>query len=416
MQPKQLKDKLRVFWYIILGLILVLAIKLAFVQFVQSEKFQTQAKENRIRLVSIKAPRGEIYDCQGKILAKNKRVYTVSLTYLGIKNQALVVNRLAGILSQTYPEITPAYIDTLIEKQRYRLFEPITVIRDIDWATVVKLEEHRQELPGVQIEVEPLRYYPEGPLAGHVLGYVRGIATDEELERYFNREEYRVGDLVGKNGVERVYEKYLKGKDGARRVEVDVSGRPVRELVTLEPKAGNNLVLTIDRDLQRVMDLTLDQTLMRLQASNPKARVAACVMIDVQTGGILAMASRPTLDPNDFAKVMDQATKEYYFPDGKQDPLKPGAESNRVIQGLYPPGSTFKPITGMAALESERLDPQNDYVNCTGAYWLKPNIKCWGTHGPVNLYRGLAVSCNTFFQEAGRRAGKEIINGFMATY
>lgn len=405
MHPKKLQAKLRVCWYIVVGLMAVLMIKLAFVQFIQSNKYVTKAQQNSVRLVSLKAPRGEIYDRQGKILANNRRVYTVSLTYLGLTDQEKVVSRLADLMNPSYPEVTVDYINQLIEDQRFRLFEPITVMRDVNWQMVVKLEEHRGELPGVEVNVEPLRYYPEKSLAGHVLGYIHPIYSNEELERSYDPLNYRLGDLVGKDGLEKIYQEYLRGTDGARRVEVDARGRPIRELVTLERKAGNNLELTLDRDLQRVMELSMDEVMTKAQKSNSKAKSASCILIDVKTGGILAMTSRPGMDPNDFTTNMDQDTLNYYFPQGDYDSLNPGAATNRAVQAVYPPGSTFKPITGMAALESGNLDPVLDRVTCTGAYWLKPNIGCWGVHGAVDFYKGLAVSCNVFFQEAGRRAG-----------
>ena len=251
MNPKELQAKLRICWYIIVGLMALLMIKLAFVQFIQSEKYVTKAQENSIRMVTLKAPRGEIYDRNGKILANNRPVYTVSLTYLQLTDQEKVIRRLVELMSPSYPDITEDYINQLIEDQKYRLFEPITVMRDVDWDMVVKLEEHGAELPGVEVSVEPLRYYPEKSLAGHLLGYVHPIYNREELEKSYDPLKYRVGDLVGKDGLEKVYEEYLKGTDGARRVEVDARGRPIRELVTLERKAGNNLELTLDRDLQR---------------------------------------------------------------------------------------------------------------------------------------------------------------------
>lgn len=405
MNPKELQAKLRICWYIIVGLMALLMIKLAFVQFIQSEKYVTKAQENSIRMVTLKAPRGEIYDRNGKILANNRPVYTVSLTYLQLTDQEKVIRRLVELMSPSYPDITEDYINQLIEDQKYRLFEPITVMRDVDWDMVVKLEEHGAELPGVEVSVEPLRYYPEKSLAGHLLGYVHPIYNREELEKSYDPLKYRVRDLVGKDGLEKVYEEYLKGTDGARRVEVDARGRPIRELVTLERKAGNNLELTLDRDLQRVMELAMDEVLEQLQKSRPKARAASAVLIDVKTGGILAMTSRPSMDPNDFTSKMDGETLNYYFPQGNYDPMNPGAATNRAIQTLYPPGSTFKPITGMAVLESGALDPDNDRVRCTGAYWIKPHIGCWGVHGSVNYYQGMAASCNVFFQEAGRRAG-----------
>jgi len=405
MHPKELQAKLKVCWYVVLGLMALLIIKLAFVQFVQSEKYVTKAQENSVRMVTLKAPRGEIYDRNGKILANNRAVYTVSLTYLQLTDQEKVIRRLAELMSPRYPEITEEYINQLIEDQKYRLFEPITVMRDIDWDMVVTLEEYGAELPGVEVSVEPLRYYPEKSLAGHLLGYVHPIYNREELEKSYDPLKYRVGDLVGKGGLEKVYEEYLRGTDGARRVEVDARGRPIRELVTLERKAGNNLQLTLDRDLQQVMELAMDEVLAQLQKTRPKARAASAVLIDVKTGGILAMTSRPSMDPNDFTGRMDEETLNYYFPQGSYDPMNPGAATNRAIQTMYPPGSTFKPITGMALLDSGAMDPQNERVRCTGAYWIKPYIGCWGVHGSVNYFQGMATSCNVFFQEAGRRAG-----------
>ncbi|MGE5418261.1 MAG: penicillin-binding protein 2 [Acidobacteriota bacterium] len=411
MNNKELKERFQTFWYIITALLAVLLLKLVFVQFVQTQKYEIMAKDNRIRLISSKAPRGEIFDRNGKILAKNKLVYAVELSYLDMKDQPAVVKKLAELMGKTYPEITVDYINSLIDKQKYRLFEPIVVMRDVDWSVVVRLKEHRQELPGMRIDVQPLRYYPETILGGHLLGYVHPIYDKQELEKHYDPENYHVGDLVGKDGIEMEYEKYLKGKDGARQVEVDAKGQPVQELITLKSTPGDNLYLTIDRDLQRVMDKTMDQVMTDLQKKNPKAKAGACVLIDVKTGGILAMSSRPALDPNAFTKHMDQAAIDYYFPQGSYNPLKPGAIQNRALQGVYPPGSTFKPITGMAALESGKLDPKNDYVTCSGAYWYPPHIKCWQVHGSgVNFFRGLAVSCNVFFQEAGRRAGVDLIH------
>jgi len=409
LRGRDLQARLRGYWYVALALLVLLTIKLAVVQFFQYETYETMSRYNRIRPVSIKAPRGEIYSSDGMVLAKNKLVYTVSINYPEGTTNPQVIERLASILGQKYPEITPEYIRDLIDKQRYRLYEPVTVLRDVDWETVVRLEEERKYLPGVTVNVEPLRYYPEGSLAGHVLGYVRSIDPNELAQ--LDKERYSMGDLIGKDGVEKAYESYLKGYDGTRRVEVDARGRPVKELVTLEPRTGDNVILTIDSRLQKVMENSLEKTLKYVQKSyNPKARVASCVLLNVKTGEVLAMASYPFFNPNDFTGFMDEATEQYYFPSGQEyDPMNPGAAANRAIKALYPPGSTFKPITAMAALEKGEVNPL-ERVNCTGRYWLKPYIKCWAVHGPVNLYQAMAVSCNTYFQEMGRRAGfKEII-------
>ena len=405
MRPKTIKTRLQVYSYIVIALLAVLCVRLAVVQIFHQQAYQTQAKENRIRLVAVKAPRGEIFARDGEILANNELVYTLSLSYLGLKGQDNVVDNLAQLMQSYYPEIDKKYIEEKINLQKYRLFEPVVIVRDIPWELVVEIEENRQTLPGVTVTVEPLRTYPEAALAGHVLGYIHSISAEELASN--EESKYSINSLIGKAGIEKQYEKELRGKDGARRVEVDANGRPVRELVTLEPSPGNNLYLTLDMELQKVLEKSMDQVLQQLQKSYPKAQVGSAVIINVKTGEVLAMCSRPALNPDDWKGKLSNEKAAYYYPPGKYDPMKPGAEANRVLQETYPPGSTFKPITGMAALE-KGLDPLS-FVNCGGSYWIKPNIKCTGVHGNVNYYSGTAKSCNTYFQEIGRRAGKDSI-------
>ncbi|HEX3010463.1 MAG TPA: penicillin-binding protein 2 [Syntrophomonadaceae bacterium] len=409
MKQGDLKLKLKIYTGIVIGLLVILGIRLAVVQLFLGDVYKTRAKDNQIRLVSIKAPRGEIYSSDNSVMAANELVYTLSLNYLGVKNQDTMLERLAGIVDDYYPEVTSSYIKEKIKLQKYRLFEPVTIMRNIPWDLVVKIEENRQYLPGVDVSVEPLRYYPMGSIAGHVLGYIHSI-NQQELDA--SNRKYSMDSLIGKSGIEKQYEDALRGKDGARQVEVDARGRPVGELVTLNPKPGNNLYLTIDSKLQKVMEKSMADTLKSLQSSYPKARVGSAVLLNVKTGAVLAMCSSPALNPNDFRGHLDPKLNTYYFPQGdKYNPLQPGAEVNRAIQSSYPPGSTFKPITGMAALEKGVMDPLNDFVDCRGRYWVAPYIKCTGVHGNVDYYSAMAHSCNTYFQEMGRRAGKDqIIN------
>lgn len=406
MKAKTIQTRLKVYSYIVIALLAVLCARLAVIQIFHQQAYQTQAKENRIRLVAVKAPRGEIYARDGEILANNELVYTLSLSYLGLKGQDNVVDNLAQLLKSYYPEIDKNYIEEKINLQKYRLFEPLIIVRDIPWELVVEIEENRQTLPGVTITVEPLRAYPEATLAGHVLGYIHSISAEELAGNEGSK--YSINSLIGKSGAEKQYEKELRGKDGARRVEVDANGRPVRELVTLEPSPGNNLYLTLDMELQKVLEKSMDQVLQQLQGRYPKAKVGSAVVINVKTGEVLAMCSRPALNPDDWKGKLSNERASYYYPPGKYDPMNPGAETNRALQESYPPGSTFKPITGMAALDRGSVDPLS-LVNCAGRYWIKPNIKCTGVHGNVNYYTGMAKSCNTFFQEMGRRAGKDNI-------
>jgi penicillin-binding protein 2 len=251
MKGKPLEKKLRIYGYVVIFLLALLGARLAVVQLFNNESYQTQAKENRIRLLPIKAPRGEIYAAQGELMAGNEIVYSLSLSYLDSNKQKMVVDNLLPLLQEYYPEVTREFIEEKLEMQKIRLYEPITILHDIPWNLVVKLEENRQELPGVSIVVEPLRSYPQGGLAGHVLGYIHSI-DQSELQNTAGG-EYSINSLIGKSGLEKQYEELLKGKDGARNVEVDARGRPIRDLVTLEPEAGSNLHLTLDLELQQVL-------------------------------------------------------------------------------------------------------------------------------------------------------------------
>jgi penicillin-binding protein 2 len=261
MKSGELEKKLKVYSYIIMALFAILLIRLAVVQIFNNDIYQTQAKENRIRLLSIKAPRGEIYSREGEILATNKLVYTLTLTAQGVHNQDTVINELLKVIAPYYPELDENSIKEKIEANRLRLFEPITLIRDIPWDLVVKIEENRPKLPGVAISVEPLRDYPQGELAGSIMGYIHSITPQEIAAAAEKNIEYDLSSLIGKSGVEKAYEAELRGEPGARRVEVDSRGRPIGELVTLEPEPGNNLYLTIDTEIQKVLEKSMAEVL-----------------------------------------------------------------------------------------------------------------------------------------------------------
>ncbi len=405
MKKNNLDTRLRTYAAVIFGLLAVLCIKLAVVQLFNSDVYQVKAKENRIRLVAIKPSRGEIYDRNGETLAANQLVYTLSLTNPGNGEKEQLVEHLANVLQPYYPEVTTVVINEKIASQQFRLFEPVVIVRDIPWELVVQLEEDRQNLPGVSIDIEPLRSYSHDTLAGHVLGYIHSI-NQEELAA--SDGQYNINSLIGKSGLEKEYEEELRGTYGARRMEVDAKARPIGELVTLEPIPGNNLRLTLDLKLQTVLENSLDANLVQLQKKYPKAKVGSAVVMDVKNGEILAMASSPAMRPDDWKGNISSSLAAYYFPQGdRYNPMEPGAALDRAIQVTYPPGSTFKPITGMAALESGTMSPLNDYVNCQGRYWIAPYIPCTGVHGNLNYYSGMAKSCNVYFQEMARRAGKE---------
>lgn len=410
-KKKLLNLKLKTYFGITVLIFLVLLGRLFMLQVVNAEAYQTQSDGNRIRMLTIPASRGEIITRDNEVLATSKPVYTISVSHLNDgEAERQVADRLAELLQN--PDITGDYIMEKLSKHTRR-YEPLEIVR-IPWgeeavALITKLEERRAELPGLVIRAEPMRYYPENTMAGHIIGY-EGLINERELEIY-QEYNYSINDRIGKTGLERSFELWeleegvpagLRGQKGAQPVEVNARHRIVRELpVMLQPTPGNTLKLTLDYDLQRVMEESLREVISQIQATkNPKSNAGAAVLIDVKTGGILAMASYPELNPNDFVDGSYGEKSDYY-----NDPdLKPAF--NRAIQAVYPPGSTFKPITAMAALESGRVNDRMT-VNCTGAYWKPPYIKCWQSHGRVDFYRAIAVSCNTYFQYVAELAGIE---------
>jgi penicillin-binding protein 2 len=391
-----LEKNLKIYTVVIAVIFLVLIVRLSWLQLLRTEIYRTEAVSNTMRWITEPALRGEIVDTNGQVIATNRPVFNLSLDYLGLQDQDMdqVINVLVEILDDS--EITYDSIKEAIKSQGNRLFEPIIIKRDIPIELVTIIEERKRNLPGVNITAQPQRYYTYGSLAGHLLGYVHSIKDELEQPGF---EDYGLSDLVGKTGVEKTYEQYLRGEDGFRQMEVTAKNRPIREVDAIPSVPGNTVVMTMDLKLQQAMEKAFDETLLKVQEEHPKAMAGGAVLLDVNTGKVLAMTSRPSLNPDDFnGKALNQEQVDYYFRD------TPPALYNRAIQGSYVPGSTFKPITGMAALESGLLDLK-DTVVCTGSYWNPPYIKCWGVHGRVDYYSAMAHSCNVFFQEMARRAG-----------
>lgn len=412
----RLESRLQVFQAFIVFVFLVLAARLFFLQVVNAQEFARQSAQNSIRMIPIEAKRGDILDAQGRVLATSQPVYTVTFSPIPNTDADSVVRRLAELLRD--PEITPDAIWEKVKNNPYR-YEPAVIKRlppgPEAMAVVTRLEERRLELPGVNISVEPQRFYPNGSIAGHILGFVGQITQEELAQRQDSG--YRLNDKIGKSGIERYleYEKEgdvelgLKGKDGAEQVEVNAFNRKIRDLLTIPPAPGDTVELTIDLELQKTLEESMDKVISEVKKQNPKAGAGAAVVLDVKTGAILAMASKPDIDPNDFVNG-GYAKKQAYYNDERLKPL-----FNRAVQGTYPPGSTFKPITALAALLSGAVHPE-DSIYCSGRYWKPGGLDCWQSHGRVNLERAMAVSCNTYFQWAGEMAGINLIDSVAAQF
>lgn len=376
---EKLKDNLFVLKILYFFVFAILLISLFKMQIFDSQFYQTRADSNRMRLVGVQAPRGDIITRDGEVLVRDYPSFEVSLMHVDISSSEESLDILADILND--PSITKEWIQEKIEENIYRSYEPITIKRGLSIEEVSRVEARKNELPGIRITESPVRKSLYPGLASHLIGFTSEINEELEQEGY---ENYRLGDLIGKFGVEKGFESALRGTDGYQKVEVNAKNRPIGFLDTKEAVAGNNVILTIDFKLQKLLDDSFDDLLAKLQ-ENPKTAYAeqgAIVLMEVKTGRILAMSSRPN------------------------DPIR---YQNKVIQGRYIPGSTYKMITGLAALEYAKIDPLEKIVN-KGAYWEPPYIKSIAPLGSYNYYSAIAQSDNVYFQEIGRRAGIENIS------
>ena len=371
--------------FFVIGILLA---KLGWMQLVENEYYTSRADAQRTRLMTITAARGDISTSDGVVLVTDHSSYQVTVDYLAVRENGKYKEDVIVLLAELLEDetITAEKIMEICDANKGYLYKPIVIKKDLDIASVSRIEAHRELLPGVNIESVPDRTYMHGTLASHVLGYI-GLVSQEELDRQAqaqdagdeNATNYKMGDYVGKVGVEKYYDEYLRGVNGYREVEVNAAGRPVSDTETVNPQNGDNLVLTIDYDLQLALETAMDETIARLQsqARSDKAGAGAGVLLDVNTGKVLAMVSRPD----------DNITQQ-----------------NRAIQGRYVPGSTFKPVTAVAALESGVITDTEKIFN-PGRYWEKPYIKTTAPIGYYNLYNGMALSDNVYFQELGNRAG-----------
>ncbi|HAI21871.1 MAG TPA: penicillin-binding protein 2, partial [Clostridiales bacterium UBA8153] len=389
---------------VIVVLFAVVIFRLGHLQLVMGQYYLELSDGNRVRTMESPAPRGQIIDRHGEVVATNRPAFSVSLLYLGAPAARTAVPVLAAILG-----MDEAAIWARIRAQSNRLYQPVRIRSDISPAVHSQLEERRGELPGVIIQPEPVRYYPFGATAAHLLGYVHRITAQQLAQPAFA--QHLPDAIVGQYGLEVGYERYLAGQSGGRQVEVDARGRYRRTLRTVEPVPGFTLHLTIDVRLQRDIEEMLagQLELLRNRRGEPmlNARAGSVVVLDVHTGAVLAMVTHPQYDPNEFAGGISQA---------RFDELQRlFAFVHRSVASTYPPGSAFKMAAALAGLETGAIS-RSERILCTGRHWLVPTLACWVTegHGHVNVEEALAVSCNVFFYEVGRRVGVDAIARYAA--
>lgn len=388
LKKKNQDGRFRYLYWIVIAIFVILISRLVYLQLFAGEYYYTLAEGNRLRAIPIAAMRGIMYDRNGQILVGSRPSFMV--TYVppkdGMSDEEL--HKLAGILNM--PE------DKLREKvQKVKSsYVPTVLANDLTQDIVTKIEEQRNDLPGVPVDVQPIRYYPYKMMAAQVFGYV-GQIDEEDAKRLEGVEGVSNITQIGRAGLEAYYDDLLRGKDGGRQVEVDAAGSPVKEMERKDPVAGHNMHLTIDLYLQQATERAMDRQI----ANGIGTHGIAAVAIDPNTGAVLAMASRPAYDPNWFTRGITE--KEWsLINDNPNHPME-----NRVIAGEYPPGSTFKLITGSAALELKKVTP-DEMIFDSGRHWLVDMRNAGGEAlGWINFVEALAKSDNVYFYEMGRRVG-----------
>ncbi len=395
-----LERRFFVFGATIIFIFLVLTARLVWLQVLRGEELAMIAETNKLRLFNIYAPRGRIFDNRGSELVGIRPAFMIYMfNDLTEEEKLATIEKLTQVAGLT--EFDVSELKARLDKTT-RAFEPVLVKGDVDMETVVRVEEMSAELPGVYIDTQSIRHYQYESLASHILGYVGEINADE-LDK-LREQGYKLGVTIGKLGLEKLYDEDLRGQDGARIVEVNASGHPVAEnqaLLKKEPVPGNDIVVTIDNRLQAATEEALAAGVRK----HSKSKTGAAVVLDVETGAILAMASYPDFNPNLFARGISSEDWKKLSTDPRH------VFNDRAIASAYPPASTFKMVVAAAGLETGKVTPSTTFY-CPGSYTLANHtFKCWkhSGHGRTNLVKGLQVSCDVYFYNVGRLVGPDAI-------
>ena len=379
-------------WYKqrIIGIILVvllcfaaLFMRLFYLQVIKGEEYRRLSDNNSIRLQRIEPFRGIIFDRNKHMLVDNRPSFDVSIVINDAQPVTRTLARLSTFLSVSDDEL----MEKIAGQRGIKAYKPLVLRQDIGRDSVAGIEVHKYDLPGIDVNVRSLRHYLFGQSAAHILGYLGEISAEE-----LDSDEYpgvKSGDLIGKAGVERSYDEYLRGRGGGRQVEVNATGQIMRVLKTVPSRPGRNVVLTIDRLVQMKAEELLSGV------------IGAAVAIDPNTGQVLAIASNPSFDQNTIVSGMTHEQWQTFV----TDPLKP--LTNRAVQGEYPPASTYKILTAVAGLEEGLIDENTEFC-CPGHYRFKGrDYRCWkrGGHGCLTLLQAMAQSCDVYFYQVGLAVG-----------
>lgn len=373
-------------WYAGLMVLSIFFLRISYLSLLRGEYYNFISKGNRVRSTIIKAPRGKIFDKFGQILASN----IPSVDVIAIPRDLPTENEQKKQLAETLGEILSISSDDLLnswEKENAKSLDPILVKENITRDQALILSEKTASLPGIELDPTARRNYENGQIFSQVLGY-DGKITQNELANHL---EYSMTDYIGKTGLEKYYESDLRGINGAKQMEVDSLGNIKKDLGTVDPQSGNDLVLNIDKDLQEKLYNSISEIL-----EKTKTKTAAAVAINPKTGGVLAMVSFPSFDNNLFAQGISQADYKKLITDSNL-PL-----FNRVIDGEYPPGSTIKPAVAAAALSEKTITPET-IIDGLGGHLHIGNFSFgdWKAHEPSNVVKAIAQSNDVFFYTVG---------------
>src|SRR5580765_3818713 len=373
----------------------VLAIGFWVLQVLQHQQYNEMAENNHQRTIALRAPRGLVFDRDGRVLVENRHSYSIYIVREHTKDLTGTIQALAQVLGLDEGSVR-AIVDRHRREPTYR---PITIVPDASLAQVAAVVARRLDLPDVFVERVPTRRYPE-TMGAHLFGYVGEVSDTQVAD---SGDTLKSGDITGQSGIEKIYNAYLMGEDGARRVVVNSVGREIRTLEEVQPTEGKRLQLTIDYDIQKAIEDAF-----KVADQDGIATAGAAVVLDPRNGEVLGYTSRPAFDPNAFAAGMDRKTLASLNTD-EDKPFQ-----NRAIQGRYSPGSTFKMAVALAGLEEGIITPDFK-VYCPGhANFYGREFKCWrfsrGGHGSVDMRRAIKESCDVYFYTVANMVGVDKIN------
>ena len=365
----------------------LLILRMWHLQVIRGDELRQRSENNSVRLRKIKPLRGLILDTNGQVLVDNQPSFDIIFVPTRTRNTDDVAWKLRNILADRSLSLT-SEIPSLGKK---RWFPPVKLDKNISVEKLAVIETHTSDLPGVTVEIVPIRKYLSGEMTAHIIGYT-GEVSPEDLKKDADS-GFSVGDITGKDGLEKYLDQYLKGKSGAEQVEVNVLGKEIKVVGKIEPVSGYNVVLTVDASLQRIA------------WEEMKDKAGAVAVIDPRNGDVLAMVSTPSFDPNLFNGGISIDDWEEL----STDPSHP--LGNRAISGQYPPGSTYKLFVAAAALEEGLITPDTSF-NCNGSLEFgNRKYRCWNKHGHgrVNLHRAIVESCDVYFYNLGKLVGVDKI-------